>query len=157
MSTLARILLVEDDPADAKLVLDALADLRLDQQTLRLPDGIQALDYLNTRGKFTDRPSGHPAVVLLDVKMPGLSGLEVLEQLRSEPSLRLIPVVMLTASRQEQDVRRAYGLGANGYLVKTIDFLSCMASLRACGQYFAMANEPPPGCLAPPKMAWSPE
>jgi CheY-like chemotaxis protein len=147
MKAVTRILLVEDDPADARLTLDVLAELALDNQTLTLSDGTQALDCLCRRGTYQNRPGGQPAVVLLDVKMPGLNGLEVLAQIRSDPGLRFIPVVMLTASRQERDVRRAYELGANGYLVKSIDPEACAASLRACGEFFGRSNEPPPDSL----------
>ncbi len=92
-------------------------------------------------------PSGQPAAMLLDVKMPGLNGLEVLAQIRGDPGLRFLPVVMMTASKEETDVRRAYELGANGYIVKSIDPDACAASLRAFGEFFAVANEPPPGSL----------
>ena len=152
MKSLARILLVEDDPADSKLALDALAELKLDSETLALSDGSQALDCLHRRAGYRDMPSGQPAVVLLDVKMPGLDGLEVLAQIRGDPVLRFLPVVMLTASKEEMDVRRAYELGANGYLVKSIDPDACAASLRAFGEFFALSNEPPPGSLPPPRI-----
>jgi len=153
MKTLARILVVEDDPADARLVLDALTQLTLDQQTLVVPDGAQALDYLYARGRFQGRPPGLPAAILLDIKMPGLDGLQVLKHIRADPTLRAIPVVMLTASRQERDLRRAYELGATGYFVKSINANASAASVRAFAQFFAVANEPPPGCLRPP---WTP-
>jgi CheY-like chemotaxis protein len=151
MNRLARILLVEDDPADAKLALNALAELELENETLALPDGSQALDCLYRRGTYSDLPSGQPAAVLLDVKMPGLNGLEVLAQIRGDPTLKFLPVVMLTASREETDVRRAYELGANGYLVKSIDPDACAASLRAFGEFFARSNEPPPGSFPHPR------
>ncbi len=147
MKAFARILLVEDDPADARLVLEALAEENLDRQTLTLSDGRQALDYLRARDRFQGRPTGNPAVVLADIKMPNVDGLELLSSIRSDPALCLIPVVMLTASRREDDVRRAYELGSNGYLLKTVGFESCMESLRAFGQFFAIANEPPPDLL----------
>jgi CheY-like chemotaxis protein len=149
MKSLTRILLVEDDPADTRLALDALAELKLDSETLALTDGTQALDCLYRRGGYQGLPSGHPAAVLLDVKMPGLDGLEVLAQIRSDPALRFLPVVMMTASKEETDVRRAYELGANGYIVKSIDPDACAASLRAFGEFFALSNEPPPGSLPP--------
>ena len=152
MNSLTRIMLVEDDPADARLALETLAEVKLDGQTLQLPDGIQALDYLHSRGRYQHRAPGHPAAILLDVKIPGIDGLSLLELIRADTLLRLIPVVMLTASRQETDVRRAYELGANGYLVKHIDFSVCSSNLRAFGQFFANSNEPPPGSLRPPRM-----
>jgi len=151
MSNLIRILIVDDDPADARIGLDAMAEMDLSQHTLVLSDGVQALDFLHARGTFCDRSPGYPAAILLDVKMPKLSGLEVLESIRADPQLRLIPVVMLTASNLDRDVRRAYELGANGYLVKPIDSDACTASLRTFGRFFAEANRPPPGCLAPPQ------
>jgi len=149
MNSLYRILVVEDDPADALLALQALKELELDQETLVLSDGAQALDWLRARGDRKDRPPGQPSAILLDVKMPGLNGFEVLEQIRADPALRLIPVVMLSASGQERDVRRAYELGANGYLIKSIDYHASSASLRAFARFFIQANEPPPGCLPP--------
>jgi CheY-like chemotaxis protein len=155
MNPLTRILLVEDDPADARLALEALAAVKLDSQTLQVPDGIQALDYLLSRGRYQNRPPGHPAAILLDVKIPGIDGLSLLERIRADELLRLIPVVMLTASRQESDVRRAYELGANGYLVKHIDFSICSSHLRAFGQFFANSNEPPPGSLPAPRMVFA--
>jgi len=149
MNSLYRILVVEDDPADALLALQALKELELDQETLVVSDGAQALDWLRARGDRKDRPPGQPSAILLDVKMPGLNGFEVLEQIRADPALRLIPVVMLSASGQERDVRRAYELGANGYLIKSIDFPTSAAGLRAFAQFFVVSNEPPPGSLPP--------
>jgi CheY-like chemotaxis protein len=149
MNSLARLLLVDDDPADAKLALLTLADLSLDQHTLVIPDGMQALDWLHARGESQNRPPGQPVAILLDVKMPGLNGFEVLVQIRAAPALRLIPVVMLSASGQERDVRQAYELGANGYLIKSIDFQTSTANLHAFAKFFAVANEPPPGSLRP--------
>ena len=151
MKTLVRILLVEDDPIDARLVLQALAPLHLDQQTLVLSDGTQALDWLRGRGCGLGRSPGQPAVILLDVKMPALNGLEVLEQIRADPALRMIPVVMLSGSGQERDVRRAYELGANGYLVKSIDAHASLISLDIFARFFTLVNEPPPGSLRPPR------
>ena len=159
MSTAARLLLVEDDPADARLVLDALAELHLGDQILVIPEGIQALEYLHARGRYRGRPPGHPAVILLDIKLPHLDGHEVLAQIRADPGLRCIPVVMLSASRQDWDLRRAYELGANGYLVKTIDFAASNAALLAFGQFWTVANEPPSGSLRspqPPELLKSP-
>ena len=150
MSTAARLLLVEDDLADARLVLDALAELHLGDQILVIPDGLQALEYLYACGRYRGRPPGHPAVILLDIKLPHLDGHQVLTQIRADPVLRCIPVVMLSASRQDWDLRRAYELGANGYLVKTIDSAASNASLLAFGQFWIVANEPPPGLLASP-------
>lgn len=151
MNTSARILLVEDDPADARLVLDAFSELHLDDQVLVLTSGGMALDYLHARGCYRSRPPGNPAVILLDVKLPGMSGFEVLKQIRANPVVRFVPVVILSASRQECDLRQAYELGANGYLVKTIDFAAGSAGLKALGHFWAIANEPPSGSLRPPQ------
>ena len=150
MTTAARLLLVEDDPADARLVLDALADLHLGDHILVIPDGLQALEYLYACGRYRGRPPGHPAVILLDINLPHLDGHEVLTQIRADPVLRCIPVVMLTASNQDSDLSRAYALGANGYLVKTIDFASSNAALMAFTQSCIAAKEPPLGLLRSP-------
>jgi len=147
MIPLARILLVEDDPADVRLVLAAFRDIGLASEIFVVTDGVQALDYLHRRGTFRDRPPGDPSVVLLDIKLPRVDGLQVLTQMRADPALRLIPVVVLTSSSQEDDLRRAYELGVNGYVVKTVDPEAYEARLRAIGQYWVAANEPPPGSL----------
>jgi CheY-like chemotaxis protein len=149
LKPLTRILLVEDDPAHTKLALDALSELALDRETLALSNGTQVLDCLYRCGGYSEMPSGQPAAILLDIKMPGLNGLEVLAQIRGDPGLRFLPVVMMTASREETDVRRAYELRANGYIVKSIDPEVCAASLRAFGDFFALSNEPPRGSLRP--------
>lgn len=149
---LARILLVEDDTSDVRLVLAVLEKLHLAPQVSVARDGVLALDFLYSRGAYRNRPPGNPAVVVLDLKLPRLDGLDVLRQIRSDPSLRLVPVVVLTSSSRESDLQRAYELGANGYVVKTIDFKATRASLVALGTFWAAANEPPPGSLRPPKL-----
>ncbi|MGA2256195.1 MAG: response regulator [Thermoguttaceae bacterium] len=148
---LARILLVEDDPSDVVLMLAAFREMGLGDQVVVVNDGVQALDYLYARQAFRHRPPGHPAVVLLDVKLPRVDGFEVLQQIRANPATRFLPVVILTSSNQQRDLQRAYELGANGYVVKTIDFDVDNAALHAIAQYWAVANEPPPGSLPRPK------
>ena len=153
MVPLARILLVEDDPADVQLILAALREVHLATQVFVVTDGVQALDYLHRRETFRNRPPGHPAMVLLDIKLPRIDGLQVLRQMRTDPALRLIPVVVLTSSRQERDLQQAYELGVNGYMVKTIDPEAYYTNLRALGHYWAVANEPPSGSLRPPRLS----
>jgi CheY-like chemotaxis protein len=114
---------------------------------------VQALDYLHARRAFSNRPPGQPAVVLLDVKLPLMDGFEVLQQIKSSPATKFLPVVVLTSSKQERDLQRAYVLGANGYVIKTIDFEAGTQALHAIAQYWSVANEPPPGSLPRPKSA----
>ncbi len=142
--SLSCILFVEDDPSDARLVLDVLAKLDLADQVRLVFDGVDALDYLYSRGHFRNRTPGNPKVVLLDLKLPRLSGLDVLKQIRDDPVLRLVPVVVLSSSRQEADVRNAYFLGANSYIVKAISYRDSCASLTAFGEFWTRVNEPPP-------------
>lgn len=148
---LARILLVEDDPNDVVLLLASFREMGLGEQVVVVNDGAQALDYLHARRAYRNRPPGYPAVVLLDVKLPLVDGFEVLRQIKSDPVLKSLPVVVLTSSSQPRDLQRAYELGANGYVVKTIDFESGNAALHAIAQYWAVANEPPFGSLPRPK------
>ena len=151
--SLARVLLVEDDPQDVLLILAAFKEMGLQEQMVVVNDGVQALDYLHARNAFRNRSPGYPAVVLLDVKLPLVDGFEVLQHIRSDPATKFLPVVVLTASNQERDRLRAYELGANGYVVKMIDFEADTAALHAIGQYWALSNEPPPGSLPRPKPA----
>ena len=148
---IARILLVEDDPHDVVLILTAFAELGLEDQIVVVNNGEQAIDFLRARNAFRGRSPGYPAVVLLDVKLPLLDGFEVLEQIRSDEATKCLPVVVLTASNQERDRQRAYALGANGYVVKNIDFEADTAALHAIAQYWALFNEPPAGSLPRPK------
>lgn len=144
MNILKRILLVEDSPSDAELALFALAEHNLDTQALHLHDGAQALDYLFRRGEFSGRPEGNPALVLLDLKMPKVDGLEVLRQIKGEPALSTIPVVLLTSSRENRDVEAAYRLGVNAYVVKAIQFRNYIDTIKQVGAFWALVNEPPP-------------
>ena len=148
MGELKRILLVEDSPNDVELTLTALELNHLANEVIVARDGEEALDFLYRRGIFKLRSEGSPAVVLLDLKLPKVDGLEVLQTLKSDDNLRTIPVVMLTSSREEQDLLRSYNLGVNAYVVKPVDFQEFVAALREIGMFWAVLNEPPPGSVA---------
>jgi CheY-like chemotaxis protein len=148
MNTMPRILLVEDSPRDAELVLEALADNRLANEVVHVRDGADALDYLLRRGEFAARPEGEPAVVLLDLKMPRVDGLEVLRAMKADPRLKLIPVVVMTSSREEGDVLGSYQLGVNAYVVKPVGFPAFVEAVKQVGAFWAVINEPPPGTVA---------
>ena len=147
VTDLRRLLLVEDDPRDIELTLTALADNKLANEVMVVNDGEEALDYLYRRGKYRMRANGNPAAILLDLKLPKVDGLAVLRQLRQDAQLQLIPVVMLTSSREEQDVLESYKLGVNGYVVKPIDFTEFVTAVREVGLFWAVVNEAPPGTL----------
>jgi len=149
MAELKRILLVEDNPNDIELTLAALEENRLANEVVVVRDGEEALDYLNRRGIFKMRTAGHPAVVLLDLKLPKVDGLEVLERLKADPSLKPIPVVMLTSSREEQDLVTSYNLGVNAYVVKPVDFNEFVGAIKELGLFWAVINQPPPGTIPP--------
>lgn len=144
INPLKRILLVDDSTSDAELALHALAEHNLANEVLHLHDGAQALDYLFRRGEFAGRAAGDPSVVLLDLKMPKVDGLEVLRRIKGEPALRTIPVVVMTSSREERDVRAAYRLGANAYVVKPMKFGDFVGAVKQVGAFWAILNEPPP-------------
>jgi CheY-like chemotaxis protein len=139
-----RILLVEDDANDAELPLRALGRLNLGDKVDVTRDGQEALEYLECRGSFSARSSGDPAVVLMDVKMPRLSGLEALERIRANPALKTIPIVMLTSSRADGDLRKSYELGTNAYVVKPVAFEQYLQAVTGLGQFWVGLNEPPP-------------
>ena len=147
MIPLKRILLVEDNDRDVELTLAALEEYNLANEVVVAHDGAEALDYLNQRGRFADHPNGLPVVVLLDLKMPKVDGLEVLRTMRSDERLKFIPVVMITSSREEQDLVQSYKLGVNAYVVKPVDFQKFIESIRQLGFFWAIINEPPPGIL----------
>ena len=140
-----RILMVEDDPRDVELALTALEDYKLANEVVVCRDGQEALDYLYARGKFSDRANENPAVILLDLKLPKVDGLEVLQQIKSDERLRMIPVVMLTSSHEEKDMMRSYRLGVNAYVVKPVDFHEFINAVKELGVFWAVINEPPPG------------
>ena len=139
------ILLVEDNPHDLELTLIALERSQLANEVIVVRDGADALDYLQARGVFANREQGNPAVVLLDLKLPKVDGLEVLAEIRGSATLKSIPVVMLTSSREEQDLIRSYELGVNAYVVKPVDFQEFVRAIADLGIFWAVLNEPPPG------------
>jgi len=145
MNSLQRILLVEDSMLDAELVLNALTEHHLANEVVHVRDGADALDYLYRRGEFADRSCGQPAVVLLDLKMPKVDGLEVLRQIKGDEALHMIPVVMMTSSREEQDLLKSYQLGVNAYIVKPVQFHEFVDAVKQVGGFWAVTNEPPPG------------
>jgi len=147
MSKLGRILLVEDDPQDVELTMTALQEYNLVNDVFVARDGQEALDYLSCRGQFSGRDGTRPAVMLLDLKLPKLNGLEVLQQIRSDPQLRLLPVVILTSSHEEKDLVRSYELGVNAYVVKPVDFHAFVNAVKELGIFWAVINEPPPGSM----------
>ncbi|HEY3655345.1 MAG TPA: response regulator [Steroidobacteraceae bacterium] len=140
-------MIVEDDPNDVELTLTALADYNLANEVVVTRDGQQALDYLYSRGQYSARPGGNPAVMLLDLKLPKINGLEVLQQIRSDERLKMIPVVVLTSSNEEKDVIRSYSLGVNAYVVKPVDFHEFVNAVKELGVFWAVINEPPPGSV----------
>jgi CheY-like chemotaxis protein len=147
MNSLGRILLVEDDPKDIDLTLRALDHHRLANEVVVARDGEEALDYLFCRGPFDARDGQNPAVMLLDLKLPQVDGLEVLQQIRSNEKLKMIPVVVLTSSREERDVVASYKLGVNAYVVKPVDFHEFVDAIKELGVFWALINEPPPGSI----------
>jgi CheY-like chemotaxis protein len=139
------ILLVEDNPNDLELTLIALERSQLANEVVIVRDGADALDYLHGRGAYATREQGNPAVVLLDLKLPKVDGLEVLADIRADAQLKSIPVVMLTSSKEEQDLIRSYELGVNAYVVKPVDFTEFVRAIADLGIFWAVLNEPPPG------------
>jgi CheY-like chemotaxis protein len=144
MANLKRILLAEDNQRDIELVLDALENNHLANEVITVRDGEEALDYLYQRGAYAGRADGLPVVVLLDLKMPKVDGLEVLRQIKGDPTMKMLPVVMMTSSREEQDLVRSYQLGVNSYLVKPVKFDQFVDAVRQLSVYWALINEPPP-------------
>lgn len=147
MNKLGRILLVEDDPKDVELTLTALEDYNLANEVIVARDGEEALEYLYSRGKFNTRPNGNPAVMLLDLKLPKVDGLEVLKQVKSEEKLKMIPIVVLTSSKEEKDMVASYKLGVSAYVVKPVDFHEFVNAIKELGVFWAVINEPPPGSV----------
>ena len=148
MNELGRILLVEDDPKDIDLTLTALGEYKLANEVIVVRDGAEALDYLHTKGNYRSRARENPAVVLLDLKLPKVDGLEVLREIRSDERLKLIPVVVLTSSREDRDMVASYKLGVNAYVVKPVDFHAFVNAVKELGVFWAVINEPPPGSIA---------
>jgi DNA-binding response OmpR family regulator len=148
MSGLGRILLIEDDPKDVELTLEALAEYNLANEVVVTRDGVEALDYLYCRGSFAGRVGGNPAVLLLDLKLPKVNGLQVLQQVKSDEALDMVPVVVLTSSREEKDVVASYKLGVNAYVVKPVEFHAFVNAIKELGIFWAVVNEAPPGSVA---------
>ena len=144
MDALKRILLVEDDPKDVELTLAALAEHNLANEVVVAQDGVEALDYLHRRGSFAQRPAGNPLVILLDLKMPRMDGVQVLRQVRAAEQLDLIPVVVLTSSRESLDLEKCYRLGVNAYVVKPVRFSEFVDAVKQTGMFWALINQPPP-------------
>jgi two-component system, response regulator len=140
---LRTVLLVEDSVADAEMAMDALAEARLANPVVHVEDGVECLDYLYARGAWADRESGDPAVVLLDIKMPRMNGLEVLTQMRGDERMRRIPVVILSSSREETDLARSWDLGVNAYVIKPVDVDQFFEAVRTLGRFWAVLNEAP--------------
>ncbi len=142
-----RILLVEDTKADIELTMAALEEHNLANIVDLALDGEEALDYLDKKGKFADRPNCNPIVILLDLKMPKVDGMDVLRKIRSDKRFKLIPVVILTSSREDKDVIESYRLGINAYVVKPVDFNKFVEAIKEIGLFWAVINEPPPEIL----------
>ena len=145
MAQVGEILLVEDDPYDVELTLTALTENHLTNEIVVVRDGAEALDYLRQRGAYASREAGNPAVILLDLKLPKVDGLEVLKRVKSDPDLKTIPVVMLTSSREERDLAESYDSGSNAYVVKPVGFGEFVEAVRELGLFWAVINQPPPG------------
>lgn len=141
------ILLVEDNPKDLELTLLALEKSNLANEVVTLRDGAEALDYLFRMGVHASRTPGNPAVILLDLKLPKVDGIQVLEKVKADPSLKSVPVVMLTTSREEKDLVQSYQLGVNAYVVKPVAFKDFIDAIQDLGVFWAVLNEPPPGSL----------
>ena len=138
------ILIVDDSRNDIELAISALSEKNLANEVVIAEDGIEALDFLYKRGKFVDHQNGNPVVILLDIKMPRMDGIEVLKHIRLEPRFRLIPVIMVTSSAEEKDLVESYKLGANSYVVKPVDIVQFIDAIKVLGQYWAVINQPPP-------------
>lgn len=144
MIELRKVLLVEDNPRDVELILEALDEHNLANRVIVANDGVEAMQYLRCEGKYKLRKPGTPAVILLDIKMPRMDGLEVLGAIRSDDKLKTLPVVMLTSSREEPDLKKSYELGANAYVVKPVDFRNFVNAVKKVGIFWALINELPP-------------
>ena len=143
MSAIRTILLAEDSPADAEMAIDALRDANLANPIVHVEDGVEALDYLLQRGAHAGREDGLPAVLLLDIKMPRMDGLEVLKHIRSHDKLKKLPVVILSSSREERDLARSWDLGVNAYVVKPVDVDQFFRAVKLLGTFWAVINEAP--------------
>ena len=147
MTELKRIVLAEDNAKDVELALAALEENHLANDVVVVRDGEEALEYLRRQGRHKDRPEGNPAVVLLDLKMPKVDGLQVLKIVKADEHLKMIPIVMLTSSREERDLVASYNLGVNAYVVKPVDFAQFVDAVKNLGIFWAILNEPPVGSV----------
>jgi len=147
MNKIGRILMVEDDAKDVELTLTALEEYNLANEVVVTHDGEQALDYLYCRGEYKTRSRDNPAVMLLDLKLPKVDGLEVLKQIKADERLRIIPIVVLTSSKEEKDMVASYKLGVNAYVVKPVDFNEFANAIKELGVFWAIINEAPPGSV----------
>jgi DNA-binding response OmpR family regulator len=147
MDKLGRILMVEDDSNDVEMTMTALEEYNLANEVIVTRDGEEALDYLYCRGQYQSRASDNPAVLLLDLKLPKVNGLEVLRQVKSDDRLKMIPVVVLTSSHEEKDMVASYQLGVNAYVVKPVDFHEFVNAIKELGAFWAVINVPPPGSV----------
>jgi two-component system response regulator len=143
MSAIRTILLAEDSPADAEMATDALRDANLANPIVHVEDGVEVMDYLLHRGAYAARAEGLPAVLLLDIKMPRMDGLEVLQQIRGHDKLKTLPVVILSSSREESDLARSWDLGVNAYVVKPVDVDQFFQAVKLLGTFWAVINEAP--------------
>ncbi|WP_313246731.1 response regulator [Stenotrophomonas rhizophila] len=143
MTALRTILLAEDSPADAEMAVDALKEARLANPIVHVEDGVEAMDYLLRRGAFANREEGLPAVLLLDIKMPRMDGLEVLKEIRNTDELKRLPVVILSSSREESDLARSWDMGVNAYVVKPVDVDQFFGAVQTLGKFWAVINQAP--------------
>jgi CheY-like chemotaxis protein len=144
MSEFKTILLAEDNPKDVELTLEALSEFNLANRVIAVKDGVEVMEFLQYKGKYQNRVQENPAVILLDIKMPRMDGIEVLKAIRNDPLLKRLPVVMLTSSKEEPDLKRCYELGANAYVVKPVDFTDFIDAVKQVGVFWAVINEIPP-------------
>ena len=145
MSVLKPILVAEDNPNDLELTLTALEKSRLANEVVVARDGVEAADYLFRRNQYADRPAGSPAVILLDLKLPRIDGLELLKMVREDDEIGRTPIVLLTSSREERDILTGYSLGVNSYVVKPVAFADFVQVIQELCVFWAVLNEPPPG------------
>ena len=146
MSAVKRILLVEDSPHDAELTLEVFREHHIVNDVIHVRDGAEALDYFHRRGTFADRADDLPALVLLDLKMPKVDGLDVLREMKGDPKLKVVPVVVMTSSREDGDLRKCYELGVNAYVVKPVKFAEFVEAVRQLSVFWVLLNEPDPAC-----------
>ena len=147
MGDLKTILFAEDNPNDVELTIEALKEINLANRVQVVRDGSEALDFLYKRGKYINRPGSNPVVILLDIKMPKIDGLQVLKIIKNDDNLKNIPVVILTSSREEKDLMNSYSMNTNAYVVKPVDFDQFSKAIKELGVFWALINEAPPGSL----------